>query len=352
MANESCIRLVRGLLPLGSPSRRDVLMTLASYADANGYCWPGLDTLSADTERDERTVRRCLQELNDSGWIVMHKRSVGTLHRGTSYTLNLSKLRCSQRPRPGTAPGDTADTTPGDAGTTGHDAHCTADTTPGEEVATGHHAHCTPDTTPEKVGATPGVLELPRTPKENEVLSAPAGNGVKRTRAINAPVHSTALVGGSAASAKKDPASAPNFAVVKALIFDYYRHANNGDDPEWDVMEAANLSRLLKSRPNAAPDHWHKCLVNRWKSESVSHSERPGKWNSNLSSYAAGPLNGFNKPKGTEHAGFKGKTGRSVDAAKRVIASLERRDDVGTNGLGAIGRDGRLGLPGSSGGLG
>lgn len=86
----------------------------------------------------------------------------------------------------------------------------------------------------------------------------------------------------------------PLFSEVKALIFRYYR-SKNGLDPEWDGMEARNLSALLAANPTAPIEHWTQCLINRFQSD-VAHGDRPGLWLSRLSSFRS-TLNEYNRPK-------------------------------------------------------
>jgi Helix-turn-helix domain len=54
----------------GSLSTKAVLLVLADYADDDGVCWPSTRTLADDCETDQRTVRRLLTRLRDSGLIV------------------------------------------------------------------------------------------------------------------------------------------------------------------------------------------------------------------------------------------------------------------------------------------
>jgi pyocin large subunit-like protein len=47
----------------GSPTRKLVLLTLADYADDAGVAYPSQQTLAADTELNERSIRRALEQL-------------------------------------------------------------------------------------------------------------------------------------------------------------------------------------------------------------------------------------------------------------------------------------------------
>lgn len=53
------------------PATRHVLHALSLYMNADGgSCYPSIETISADTAMNERTVRRHLQRAADLGWIV------------------------------------------------------------------------------------------------------------------------------------------------------------------------------------------------------------------------------------------------------------------------------------------
>lgn len=73
-----------------SPSTKLVLLALADFAnDKADTCWPSLDTLSAMTGRDRRTVMRSLDELEQHGAITRDRTSG---RKSTRYTLRLDDL--------------------------------------------------------------------------------------------------------------------------------------------------------------------------------------------------------------------------------------------------------------------
>lgn len=51
----------------GGRGPKDVLKTLADYADANGFAYPSIATLASECEASERTVQRDLRYLEDQG---------------------------------------------------------------------------------------------------------------------------------------------------------------------------------------------------------------------------------------------------------------------------------------------
>lgn len=60
-------------LPLGSSTDKLVLVALADYANAQGRCWPSMDTLSRRTELTPRTVQKAVARLKSLGWVeVIH----------------------------------------------------------------------------------------------------------------------------------------------------------------------------------------------------------------------------------------------------------------------------------------
>lgn len=58
----------------GSAAGKVVLLCLANYADEEGKCWPKQETIAAETELSERSVREWLQKLEDAGLISREKR--------------------------------------------------------------------------------------------------------------------------------------------------------------------------------------------------------------------------------------------------------------------------------------
>lgn len=91
------VNLVLGVSSFGHASRRQVMHVLADHADIQGKCFPGLLLLEQETELSKRTLVRCLSDLDGEGWIQVDRSSVGPRRRGNQYSLNLKKLKESQR---------------------------------------------------------------------------------------------------------------------------------------------------------------------------------------------------------------------------------------------------------------
>jgi len=66
------------------------LIMLANYADANGKCWPAIETLCADTGLSRPSVKRALRSLVQLELIVKVKRRQGNLQSSNFYLLSLS----------------------------------------------------------------------------------------------------------------------------------------------------------------------------------------------------------------------------------------------------------------------
>jgi len=69
-----------------------LMVALASHASANGWCWPGHETLARRTRKTPRQVIRNLKALACAGWLTIHPRSAGEGKRQTAYTLNMTRL--------------------------------------------------------------------------------------------------------------------------------------------------------------------------------------------------------------------------------------------------------------------
>lgn len=106
----------------GSPGRKHVLVALAEFADYEGVCRPGQQTLADMTEFDDRTVRRHLAGLEEDGFIerVERRRRDGT--RTSDETRLLApedRLRPPSKRREKSADKQ-PDNTPAGASSTGH----------------------------------------------------------------------------------------------------------------------------------------------------------------------------------------------------------------------------------------
>ena len=75
----------------GSQAEKFVLLILADYAHPKtNLCWPTIKTLAEDCMTSERTVKRCLQSLQDRGLITRLSR--GNQHQLSYYRINLAGL--------------------------------------------------------------------------------------------------------------------------------------------------------------------------------------------------------------------------------------------------------------------
>jgi hypothetical protein len=55
---------------LGSPTAKAVLLYLSFLANDEGYCWPSVENIAANTEANKRTVRRVLQVFEAIGLVA------------------------------------------------------------------------------------------------------------------------------------------------------------------------------------------------------------------------------------------------------------------------------------------
>jgi hypothetical protein len=91
----------------------------------------------------------------------------------------------------------------------------------------------------------------------------------------------------------------------------------------WNGRTATALQRILKDNPAWMSDLLKECVANRFASE-VNHAEDPVFWIPRLISYANGPLNQFNKPKGIRN-GNANETGNRAERrqAENIAAGAE-----------------------------
>lgn len=66
---------------VGKPGPKAVLVALANFANEDGRCWPGQETLAAMTDMDQRTVRRSVDFLESHNFIRREKRHDKQGHR-------------------------------------------------------------------------------------------------------------------------------------------------------------------------------------------------------------------------------------------------------------------------------
>lgn len=82
MSNEAQAWAVKQVC--GGRGPKDVLKTLANYADANGFAWTSVARLANDCETSERTVQRDLRHLESEG--LLHGYEVFDARTGRSRT--------------------------------------------------------------------------------------------------------------------------------------------------------------------------------------------------------------------------------------------------------------------------
>ena len=132
----------------------------------------------------------------------------------------------------------------------------------------------------------------------------------------------------------------PRFKPAVDSINRYWNFKNPETPFIWDNSEGEQLRRLLKATPQLSIEQITECLRHRARSD-VVHTDRPRKWLANLLSFAAGPLNKYGKPLGTEHASNRAEQNekQSIDAiesaARKFIARRLGREDSGAVVLGA-----------------
>lgn len=57
-----------------SPSAAIVIMALADFADADGYCWPSVKRIADENPVSDRSVQRAIRELEERGLLVRQER--------------------------------------------------------------------------------------------------------------------------------------------------------------------------------------------------------------------------------------------------------------------------------------
>ena len=73
-------------------SEKFLLLMICNYADAEGYCFPKIDTLASDCEINERTVRRCINTLCEKEILKKTNRYKNNMKTSNLYYVNLSKI--------------------------------------------------------------------------------------------------------------------------------------------------------------------------------------------------------------------------------------------------------------------
>jgi hypothetical protein len=119
----------------------------------------------------------------------------------------------------------------------------------------------------------------------------------------------------------------------KEAIRAYWDHKNPNLPLIWGKEEGQNLGIWLRQASTVTLDQFRQMLRNRAKSE-VGHGDRPMKWILQITSFANGPLDRFNKPleggKPNGRSNPQSKQDATVDAVKKAIAGIRQVDHVGT----------------------
>jgi hypothetical protein len=84
-------------------------------------------------------------------------------------------------------------------------------------------------------------------------------------------------------------------AEIQECIFSCHRKSYDCD-PSWNGREAKALSDLIAATPSWKLSTYQILIRNRYASDGLN-GDRPGTWIPNLSRYAAGPLDVYNRPK-------------------------------------------------------
>ncbi len=82
----AALRFVLRELEAG-PQEKLILLALVSYADADGACWPSVETLARGTGLGRRTVQRVLRRLEQAGLVDVTPG--GGRHNPSRYRLRL-----------------------------------------------------------------------------------------------------------------------------------------------------------------------------------------------------------------------------------------------------------------------
>jgi hypothetical protein len=128
-----------------------------------------------------------------------------------------------------------------------------------------------------------------------------------------------------ASEGAKKRESSPRHKSLKAVIESYWNSKNTIPMP-WDGSEGAQLGMWESANPTVTAEQFTGFLRNRFKSE-VNHSERPSKWIRNVTSYANGPLNQFNKPLTNGGSNGKGKGDANLAACREALERINNGPD-------------------------
>ena len=128
------------------------------------------------------------------------------------------------------------------------------------------------------------------------------------------------------AASEPKHSSDPRHVACKERIFAAYKHKNGGADPDWDGREGRALGMLLNANPALTAETINPLLAH-WARSDINHADRPSIWIPKLSSFRIGPIDRFNKPKGTSN----GKGQGIIEAARSAINDIANQaiSDVG-----------------------
>jgi len=98
-------------------------------------------------------------------------------------------------------------------------------------------------------------------------------------------------------SRKETDARCPRYT---ELIIQCYRFLNNREDPPFDASDTKQLSLVLKACPSLTEEKFRRMLENYANSENINPAARPREFLPKITSYSAGPLDKYGRPKARE----------------------------------------------------
>lgn len=73
-------------------SEKFLLLMICNYADAEGYCFPKIDTLASDCEMHKRTVIRNIDKLCEKGILKKTNRYKNNMQTSNLYKVNINNI--------------------------------------------------------------------------------------------------------------------------------------------------------------------------------------------------------------------------------------------------------------------
>ena len=119
----------------------------------------------------------------------------------------------------------------------------------------------------------------------------------------------------------------PRHAPLRTAIQECWLRANPGKPAApWNGRAGSTLKRFLIDNPAWNTEQLKQCVVNRFNSQ-VNLADDPMFWIPRLLSYASGPLDQFNKPKGNKNENNKAEQLQqsNLAAGDKAVAILQRR---------------------------